>query len=218
MIEKNFIFGTVMILELHLIGEEKLKVLLTPFDMMKYNLTCEKLDYENTETRKAIWSILDHAKHETGFDAARGRICIEVFPEKNGGCAIYITKLAKNEPSCGGIDLAKEKGAGQEVSTIYGFEESESLFKVCRCLLHGGYELPSRAFFEPTEKKKPRYYLELFEMPPSGGKKAKYLREHLFIGEFGTRMAGDVSLSYLREHCLPICEERAVETLAPLAN
>lgn len=210
-----------MILELHLIGEDKLKVLLTPFDMMKYNLTCEKLDYENTETRKAIWNILDYAKHETGFDAARGRICIEVFPEKNGGCAIYITKLRQSEPSekDGGIDLAKDKNTGREIAAIYSFDESESLFRVCRSLSHKGYALPSRAFYEPSPKKKPRYFLEVFEAPlATGGKKAKYLRENLFIGEFGTRMEGDAPLSYLKEHCLPICEENAVNTLAPLAN
>ena len=63
-----------MILELHLIQNDKLKVLLTPFDMMKYELTCESLDYDNTETRKAIWNILDFAKHETGFDAAIGNV------------------------------------------------------------------------------------------------------------------------------------------------
>jgi negative regulator of genetic competence, sporulation and motility len=215
------IFRTVMILELHLIGEDKLKVLLTPFDMMKYNLTCEKLDYENTETRKAIWNILDYAKHETGFDAARGRICIEVFPEKNGGCAIYITKLQANETSekDGGIELTREKNTLRESIVIYGFEESEALFRVCRFLLSKGYTLPSRAFYEPQAKKKPRYYLEIREAPTASGcKKTKYLRENLLIGEFGTRMEGEISLSYLREHCVPICEENAVNILAPLAN
>lgn len=50
--------------------------------MIKYDLTCDKIDYDNTETRKAVWSILDYAKHETGFDAAAGRIYIQVYPEK----------------------------------------------------------------------------------------------------------------------------------------
>ena len=74
----------VIILELSLMGQDKLKVILTPFDMIKYDLTCDKIDYDNTETRKAVWSILDYAKHETGFDAATGRIYIQVYPEKNG--------------------------------------------------------------------------------------------------------------------------------------
>ena len=86
-----------IVLELNLMGQDKLRVILTPFDMIKYDLTCDKIDYDNTETRKAVWSILDYAKHETGFDAATGRICIQVYPEKNGGCEIYITKLQKNK-------------------------------------------------------------------------------------------------------------------------
>ncbi len=206
-------------MELHLIGEKKLKVLLTPFDMMKYDLTCEKLDYDNTETRKALWNILDQAKHETGFDAARGRICIEVFPEKSGGCAIYITKLSENELSAKeGIRLADPTVSGENTA-VYAFEESESLFRVCRYLSHKGYELPSRAFYELTAKNHARYYLELAEAsPPTCAKKAKYLREHLFIHEFGARLDGDVALSYLYEHCLPLCEENAVDILAPLAN
>ncbi len=208
-----------MILELHLIGEEKLKVLLTPFDMMKYNLTCEKLDYENTETRKAIWNILDYAKHETGFDAAQGRICIEVFPEKNGGCAIYITKLKKSELMGGGIELSRDGARTRQTRAVYGFTESESLFRVCRFLLHKGYDQPSRAFFEALPQKKFRYYLELFETAaPTGSKKARYLKENLFISEFGSRTEGDAGLAFLAEHCTPLCEENAVATLAPLAS
>ncbi len=200
-------------------GEEKLKVVLTPFDMMKYNLTCEKLDYENTETRKAIWNILDHAKHETGFDGARGRICIEVFPEKSGGCIIYISKIGQNELCAAeGIDLS-DQNSQEQTTAVFGFDESESLFRVCRSLQHTGYSLPSFAYFEDTGTGKGRYYLELLESSvlPSG-KKAKYLKEHLFIGEFGMRMENGFSSSYMREHCQAICEENAVEILAKLAE
>ncbi|MBQ9748376.1 MAG: adaptor protein MecA [Clostridia bacterium] len=208
-----------MILELHLIGEEKLKVLLTPFDMMKYNLTCEKLDYENTETRKALWNILDRAKHETGFDAAQGRICIEVFPEKNGGCAIYITKLKKSDAaSSEGIDLGRDAAHRGETRALYRFEDAEALLRVCGLLSTQGYALPSRAFFEERTGTGARYYLELCERPLAvGGKKARYLREHLFISEFGTRLDGDTAPAFLHEHCTVLCEENAVGTLSPLA-
>ncbi len=204
-------------MELYRIGEEKLKVLLTPFDMMKYNLTLEKLDYENTETRKAIWNILDHAKHETGFDGASGRICIEVFPEKNGGCAIYITKVRANEETGkGGIELA---GEGKEATALFSFENAEALLSACHALSHVGYTPPADAFFEKEKKGGARYYLTLQERRPQcGGKKMKNLRPHLFLEEFGKRVEGEMCLSYLHEHTLPICEKNAVETLAPLAN
>ena len=116
-------------------------------------------------------------------------------------------------------NLTREKNTPRENAVIYGFEESEALFRVCRFLLSKGYALPSRAFYEPQTKQKSRYYLEIREAPTTSGcKKTKYLRENLFIGEFGTRMEGEISLSYLREHCVPLCEENAVNILAPLAN
>lgn len=204
---------------MNLIREDKLKVLLTPFDMMKYELTCEKLDYENTETRKAIWSILDHAKHETGFDAAIGKIRIEVYPEKSGGCAIYITKLKKNDTSsCEPMTENNEKitALPKTINTVYEFEETDSLIRVCRFLAHRGYNAPSRAFFERFPDGNIRYFLQITENQPSYPKKMKYLRENLFIEEFATRLTSEESAFYLCEHTTPICRENAVETLASL--
>lgn len=204
---------------MNLIREDKLKVLLTPFDMMKYELTCEKLDYENTETRKAIWNILDQAKHETGFDAAIGKIRIEVYPEKSGGCAIYITKIRKNDPpSCEPMKENNEKPTSppKTVKAVYEFEETESLIRVCRFLSHRGYHAPSHAFFERYPDGNIRYFLQITENQPSYPKKAKYLRENLFIEEFAIRLTSEESAFYLSEHTTPICRENAVETLAAL--
>ncbi len=198
-------------MELHRIGEEKLKVLLTPFDMMKYGLTVEKLDYENTETRKAIWAILDHAKHETGFDAARGRLCIEVFPEKNGGCAIYITKMPKSELVGGDLPSI----VGEETpSALWCFEAAEDLLSACAMLRDGGYSLPSGAFYEEKETGA-RYYLAL-SIPESTKKRP--VVGPFRMEEFGRRLEGEHSLSYLLEHARDLCSAHAVETLAPLAN
>jgi len=208
-------------MELNLIREDKLKVLLTPFDMMKYELTCEKLDYDNTETRKAIWSILDYAKHETGFDAAIGKIRIEVYPEKSGGCAIYITKLKKSElPPCEPMNEMNEKNApiSQKTDAVYEFEKTDALICVCRFLAHRGYREKSRAFFERASDGSIRYFLQITENQPTYPKKLKYLRENLFIEEFGTRLECAEGAFYLSEHATPICRENAVETLAALGG
>ncbi len=189
--------------------------------MMKYELTCEKLDYENTETRKAIWSILDHAKHETGFDAAIGKIRIEVYPEKSGGCAIYITKLKKSDlPSCDSMNetTAKTAPVSKKIHTVYEFEETESLIRVCRFLSHRGYQEESHAFFECSSEGNIRYFLQITENQPSYPKKTKYLRENLFIEEFGSRLGSEESKFYLSEHATPICRKNAVETLAALGR
>lgn len=204
-------------------GQDKLKVILTPFDMIKYDLTCEKIDYDNTETRKAVWSILDYAKHETGFDAARGRIYIQVYPEKNGGCEIYITKLQKNElPSAGNMNESNGKAATvipRDISAVYRFDDAENLMRVCKFLERRGYSAGSGAFMEETPHHRYRYYLLISESAaPLQGKKAKFLRENLFIGEFGTRVETENPLPYLKEHCTCFCEENAVHILASLAK
>ena len=191
-----------MILELHLIQNDKLKVLLTPFDMMKYELTCESLDYDNTETRKAIWSILDFAKHETGFDAALGKIRIEVYPEKSGGCAIYITKLAKNDlPSSEDMNETSEKQSSAEGknAVVYQFDRLDDLLAVCRALEHRAYKGRCLLYFEHLPKGGTRYFIEIDEGPPVS-KRSRYLRENLFIGEFARRIDGTEAHAYLAEH------------------
>ena len=207
-------------MELNLIREDKLKVLITPFDMMKYELTCEKLDYDNTETRKAIWSILDFAKQETGFDAAIGKIRIEVYPEKSGGCAIYITKLKgsplpSHEPM--NETIAKTTPTSEKITVVYQFKDTDSLIRVCRFLSHRGYRDESRAFFETLEKGEIRYFLEIRESSPTPLKKTRYLKENLFIEEFGEKLESEESVFYLHERTFPICLDNAVQTLAALA-
>ncbi len=198
-----------MNLELHLIREDKLKVLLTPFDMMKYELTCEKLDYDNTETRKALWNILDFAKHETGFDAAIGKIRIEVYPEKSGGCSIYITKINANElPSAAAVTTEQQPSA-REIQTVYKFRDADALMRVCDALRHRGYIGEQRSFFEILPDGTFRYFLQIAETLPASPKKAHYLRENLFISEFAERLDAKEACAYLSEHCLPfLCREK----------
>lgn len=207
-------------MELNLIREDKLKVLLTPFDMMKYELTCEKLDYDNTETRKAIWSILDFAKQETGFDAAIGKIRIEVYPEKSGGCAIYISKLKSSDLSSHepmNETIAKTTPPAGKMTVVYQFKETDSLIRVCRFLSHRGYQDESSAFFETLEKGELRYFLEIRESVPASLKKTRYLKENLFIEEFGEKLESEESVFYLYERTSLICRNNAVQTLAALA-
>ena len=68
-------------------------------EMREYGISSGNIDGSTTEARKALWSILDRAKRETGFDAARSRVEIQVYPEKNGGCELFVmrTKTAETE-------------------------------------------------------------------------------------------------------------------------
>ena len=49
-------------MELICISDAKLKIVLTAEDMEHYGIRCDTADYANTETRRAVWAILDEAK------------------------------------------------------------------------------------------------------------------------------------------------------------
>ena len=52
---------------------------------------------------------------------------------------------------------------------------------------------------------------------PTSLKKTRYLRENLFIEEFGERLESEESVFYLHERTSMICKDNAVQTLAALA-
>lgn len=196
----------------------KLKIALTPFDMVHYDLTCEKIDYDNTETRRALWEMFDEAKHRTGFDAASGKICIRVYPEKSGGCEIYITKLD------GSISLpdntvgytAKESCASNvKLPAVYCFPALSGILAACRCLKSAGYSDESSAYY-CTKGGKINYYLQITEQSPRFSGKSQYRNENLFLFEFGKKCLSENSSSYIYEHCRALCEKNAVEILAQL--
>lgn len=67
-------------------------------DLSSLNISFDELDYANAETRRVVWTLIDLARRElhTDFDLT-GRILIEVFPERSGGCRLCITALPKQE-------------------------------------------------------------------------------------------------------------------------
>lgn len=108
-------------MELLLISKDKLKVTLSALDMEKYELDCETIDYDSTETRRAFWSILDEAKHKTGFDAASDKVFIQVYPSRAGGCEMFVTRVGEKR-GCGECTALGEVRC--ESTLVYRFENT----------------------------------------------------------------------------------------------
>jgi hypothetical protein len=113
--------------------------------------------------------------------------------------------------------IAKTTPTSEKTTVVYQFKETDSLIRVCRFLSHRGYRDESRAFFESLEKGDVRYFLEIRESTPTPLKKTRYLKENLFIEEFGEKLESEESVFYLHERAFPICLDNAVQTLAALA-
>lgn len=207
-------------MELTPIGKEKLEVALTRKDMERFHLTAERLDYKNTETRRAVWTILDTAKRKTGFDAAAGKIRIDALPSKAGGCVIFITKTDDATDTEDSMSIAKDRTltSGQRASkTIYSFTRLADLLHVCLFLSAREYGGESAAFVElRAQKEMNRYYLTLSDLS-SKDKNPCGVFENMFICEFGKKISEEYALLYIKEHCKCFCPSNAVNILADMA-
>ncbi len=115
-----------------IINENKLKIMLSCDEVGKYGIENEKADYQNPETRKAFWKILDRANEECGFKVRGDKLLIQYYPSK-GGAEIFVTRLGK-------ISLGAERNIAVSDSItmlssknmIYRFESLEVLLRLCR--------------------------------------------------------------------------------------
>lgn len=181
------------------IGDTKLKVTLTEADMEKYRLDQRTLDYDTTETRSAFWQILDEAKHETGFDAGGGRLFVQVYPSRGGGCEMYVTLLADEE------ETRTARRASNGVESLYRFECLPHLLAACRILRECGYIGESAAYALEGA-----YFLTVAE------RRRGELPEYAFLEEYGTRTTCGARLAHLCEHGRCLERSNAVERLSEL--
>ena len=193
-----------------LITEDELKVALTKGDLEGFGIKIEDIDYDNTETRRVFWSILDDAKRQTGFDAALSRIFIQIYPCSDGGCDMYVSRIGADKSGRSGrrhgVACAVEKpvSRGVETSRIYGFYRVEELLSACKALRGAGKLVRSSAYVLDGSE---TCYLLLEDNGVDVSAE---------VTEYGERCVGKYIFEYILEHCEPICLDTAVSTLGRL--
>jgi negative regulator of genetic competence, sporulation and motility len=195
------------------INTNKLKIMLTAEDAKRYALRVECAGYSDASTRRAFRNILTDIKKASGFDATEDRVYIQLYPSKEGGCELFITKTGLGG---GEVKEAIHKipygDVGEETASVrhatFSFEKTEHLLKVCRCLLERRFAGRSAAFAGDEGR---LWLLLSWECPP-------YCRieEYAFIGEYGKIEDTELATLLLAEHGKQICLEGAVETLGVL--
>ncbi|MBQ5390376.1 MAG: adaptor protein MecA [Clostridia bacterium] len=175
-------------MELIQIGTNALKVTLTKEDMAFYAIDFEQLDYKNTETRHALWSILDEAKRTLGFEAARDRLYIQAFKDKRGGCELFVRRTDPKE------EAIKSR-------SLFRFSDMRALLCACARLQNCGFSGESRALIGDDGA----WYLTLGETAASDPR--------FYLTELGTSLPADGM--FLCEHATHVCDN-AVEILSAL--
>jgi hypothetical protein len=99
------------------------------------------MDYGDTRTRRALWEIFDVAKDKTGFDAAREKVTVKVYPRKDG-CEVVVDAGCREDAGflyfetsdalLDAIAAARSIGISQDAELYHGggwalFSEDERL-------------------------------------------------------------------------------------------
>lgn len=210
------------------IDDNKMKIMLTPVDMQCYALDAIAIDYTKTETRRAFRHILDDVRLQTGFDANGNQLYVQLYPSREGGCEMFVTKL---DVTCALGDTTERPHVGighaslepkahthaaveaeRNRTVAFSFDALEHLLCVCRRLRAQNFTGSSAAYWGEEG----RYYLLLTEKA-SHRRSAAFGRLSLaFIGEYGIQQNAETVRLYIREHGCPICEANAVSRLSEL--
>lgn len=98
-------------MELIVINQSKLKIMLTPPDMQRYELSAEQMDCADEQTRRAFRHIFDDARDRIGFDTAGEKLLVQLYTSREGGCEIFVTKLGCTDGAFPADPAAPSRGA-----------------------------------------------------------------------------------------------------------
>ena len=181
-------------MELILISNSKLKIMLSAEDMKKYNIECDGA----SALRRGFKPVLERAHLDCGFDIDSGRLLVQVFPSRTGGCEMFVTRVA--------LESGKEC---ENDASVCIFDSIGKMSRLCEILRSRGYGTGSSAY----ELGKNAYALILPEFDrdealPLGA---------AVISEFGYRRDCENIEGYIKEHARVIIADDAVAKLADFA-
>ncbi|MBE6702877.1 MAG: adaptor protein MecA [Ruminococcaceae bacterium] len=195
------------------ISSNKLKIMLSAEDARRYALDCETADYADVMTRKAFRDILTDVKQKADFDATEDKVYIQMYPSKEGGCELFVTKmgLLLSDDSAQPIPKADPKRPKNAVRTspprlrraAFFFSDLNHLTALCR-RLSGSYSGESEVWLDEKEK----WWLLLTD----NGNPLTLCKEYPFVQEYGRSVNVNEARAWLPEHGKKLCAPSAIET------
>ena len=188
--------------------------MLTPDDMVVYRISEEMLTFEKKDVRSTFSEILDEVKTKTGFDSTNGRLFIQVYPSKDGGCEVYLTRSFEETGRCNGKDRDKDKNRlpkTQKEYCVYRFDSLGNVLTACYVLKKSGYSFDSMLYAH--KERVDGYFLVLQEevIQDARYKKKRGPNKSDLAAEYGRRMGSREAMLYISEHASAIIDKDAVK-------
>ena len=202
-------------MEYIVINESKLKVVCEEKDLNTYGITTDSLEYGDASSRRFLEDMLSEAKARFGFETAKHRILIQLFPDSDGGCEIFISKLGLLQPPSENTENEQNTVSSKQnepIQKIFFFESLSFLIEACKRLSFLPHSKNSSAFY--IEQQGYYLYLEAEKSYSLDEYGITTLDEYSFLLEYGEPQNTKEKLPYLKEYAKCICKDSAVETLA----
>ena len=195
------------------ISEYRLRVMLTEADMTKYKISREfsrdlsreashsLRDARDPSFRTAIKNILRDAERTGGFDPDKSQLYIQLYPDKHGGCELFVTRT-ENKPA--------KKPEAPPCREVFSFDSLEDLISFASRAVKS-FSGHSEAFAEIDGS---AYYISLSGTETAEGGR---LTPEDIADEYGGVRSGYGIDVYIAEHCRPITPAGRGDVLAALA-
>lgn len=167
--------------------------------MKKYEITYEKINYNDKNTRQFVVNLLYKLKKLSQIDISKSKIFIEAFQTEEEGCILY-------------LNIVSEKTINHILNTetknplIIQFKDMQSLRQMCK-------NPPFKKYINTIFKSELYYKNNNFILIIySYYKHAKKLSACLF--EHGTHIGfGELNKKLIEEHCNLVINNNAIEKI-----
>ncbi len=195
-------------MEFLLIGESKIKIVLSSAEAKKQGLDTSSTDVSGPLARRVLWRILDMAKTEVGFDPKGDKVLIQLYPLANGGCELFVTKLGiLSESSARLVSKSDRIAMLSKSRSLYRFDDLSDIISASRAVKSITGELsPKSDVYLDRDK----YYLSIEEYG-KGGEPIEFP----CILEFGMGLTAELS-SYIYEHADRLTDGDGIDRFSSL--
>ena len=210
-------------MELVVINENKLKVMMNETDMKIYGLDENEFYCSITNARDILRKIIKNSPVRTGFEdiPIDEKILIQLYPDKTGGCELYITRISLDEKEDDTFMPQENderyllpkpiiKKQGLKIPLLsYKFDNLEFAMCAAKEMYRRNYNGAS-SFYRDQEGK---YFLFVNNLKNEG---AEYKNVTDFLSEFGELTNTENTRLALSERGKCIFKENAVKQLTEI--
>ena len=144
-------------MELIMISPTKLKIMLSAEDMKKLEL--DGGPCSDISGKAGFRSLMREARDRC---AVGDRVFVQYYPEKHGGCEMFVTKLeddkktetrhGRKRQTTNPFSANTDKPSAEYI--VYGFPDIKGLIATCRCLAGAGNGDVGKAYISPEKSRK----------------------------------------------------------------